>query len=122
MPAGPAPTTATRRGRSTDGGRGVPSSGTTGILHPAGPRGASSAGQVAIETALHVLGQPHPAARRERRFLAVPPGAGQRGRTGQPAGAAGEVAGGGHVADDLAPLLRRRVETDAAAPGEQVGS
>src|SRR3954470_3060454 len=32
MPAGPAPTTATRRGRSADGGVAEPSAGTTGIL------------------------------------------------------------------------------------------
>src|SRR3954470_3386629 len=103
MPAGPAPTTATRRGRSADGRRGVPSSGTTGILPCPRPPDTSSAGQVAVEAALHVLREDDLAAGRERCLPAVGLRSAQRARPGQPAGTAGEIAGRGHATDDLPP-------------------
>src|SRR3954468_20140603 len=115
MPAGPAPTTATRRGRCSVGDGATPSSDTTGILtrpRPGAPGTPplvrpddarairSDAGVVAVEAALQVLGQRDPAARGEGRLGAVLLGRRQRAGAGQPAVLPGQVARGGHGADD----------------------
>src|SRR3954452_21925104 len=122
MPAGPAPTTATRRGRSVDAAGSTPSSLTEGIL-TRGRRCApgSDAGDVAVEPAADELSHGDPAAVGQRRLAAVRRRAGLGAGAGQPAVEAVEVAVPGDRADDLLPLGRDGVEADRAAAREDVG-
>src|SRR3954470_19986220 len=116
MPAGPAPTTATRSGRPGEGAGSPPSFVTTGIL-TRGSRCApgSVAGDVLVETVADELGQADGAAVGQRRPPAVGDRPGLAGRAGQPAGQAVEFAVPGDRADHLPPVGRDSVEADRAA-------
>src|SRR3954469_680480 len=105
MPAGPAPTTATRSGRPGEGAGSTPSSLTTGILtRRSRCAPGSAAGDVLVESAADELGQAHQPAVGQRRLPAVGDRPGLAGRAGQPAGQAVEVAVPGDRADDLPPV------------------
>src|SRR4051794_12447073 len=108
MPAGPAPITATRSGRSGDGAGSTPSSLlTTRILtrrRCCAP--GSGAGDVAVQAAADELGEGDLAAVGERRPAAGRRRPGRAARPGQPAGQAVEVAVPGDRAGDLLPLVR----------------
>src|SRR4051794_21450165 len=111
MPAGPAPTTATRSGWFPDGGAEA-SSVTPRILTPRGPRAPaqrarkrpSAAGVVAVQPGDDVLAEGHPPARGQRRWIAGRRRRGQRGAAGQPGMPPGEDAARADGADDLRPL------------------
>src|SRR3954451_11714375 len=123
MPAGPAPITATRSGRSGDGAGSTPSSLlTSGILtrrRRCAP--GSDAGDVAVPAVADELGQGDLAPVGERRAAAGHRRPGRAARPGQPAGQPGEGAGPGDRAGDLLPVVRAAVEADRAAAGPQVG-
>src|SRR3954454_14603986 len=101
MPAGPAPTTATRSGWFPEGAEGAPSSDTIRILTPQGTLApaqrarvvpASAAGVVAVQVRDDVLAERHATAWDERRGAAGRRRGGQAGRSGQTDGAPGEDA------------------------------
>src|SRR4051794_28704485 len=103
MPAGPAPTTATRSGWFPEGVEGAPSSDTSCILTPRGTRApaqrarivsASGAGVVAVQAGDDVLAERHATARDGRGGAAGRRRPGQAGRPGQPVRAPGENAVG----------------------------
>src|SRR4051794_39898411 len=113
MPAGPAPTTATRSGRSGDGAGSAPSSVTTGILtRPTRCAPGSDAGDVAVQAVADELGQGDPAAVGQRWLAAVRRRLGLRAGAGQPAGEAVEAAVPGDRAGDQPPVVRQGVEAD----------
>src|SRR4051812_18200430 len=122
MPAGPAPTTATRRGRSVDAAGSTPSSLTEGNLTRGGRGGpGSDAGEGAVEPAADELGQGDPAAVGQCRLAAVRRRAGLGAGAGHPAVEAIEVAVPGDHAGDLLPLGGDGVEADRAAARDDVG-
>src|SRR4051794_12826557 len=103
MPAGPAPTTATRSGGAE------PGEDTTGILPSAATPGTRSlTGDVAVELVLDVLGERDPPRGCQRRSLADGPRAGGCAGAGQPTVEFGEGAVRGNGAGDLSPLLAAR--------------
>src|SRR3954451_22359623 len=121
MPAGPAPMTATRSGRSGEGTGPAPSLVTGGILTRRGwcAPGPSDAGDVAVEAAADVLGEGHPAPAAQRGPAAVRQRAGERARAGEPAVEPVEVAVGRDRAGDLPPLRRDGIQPDRGAAGDQ---
>src|SRR3954447_15768637 len=114
MPAGPAPTTATRSGWFPEGAEAAPSSDTTSILTPRGTRApaqrarivpASAAGVVVVKPRDDELAERHPTPRDERGGVAGGHGPGQGSRPGQPVRAPGEVAVRPHGSRDPRPLV-----------------
>src|SRR3954454_4783538 len=112
MPAGPAPITATRSGRSGDGAGSTPSSLlTSGILtrrRSCAP--GSEAGDVAVPAVADELGQGDLAAVGERRAAAGHRRAGRAARPGHPVGQLVEVAVPVDRSGDLLPVVRDGVE------------
>src|SRR3712207_1580090 len=117
MPAGPAPTTATRSGRddegAADGGGAAPSADTTRILSWPGPFApdpprdpepgarSSAAGDVVVQVAGDVLAEHDVAVGHQRVLLAGVLGLLDGHRSGEPAAQPGQDAVLLHVADDL---------------------
>src|SRR3712207_2294432 len=119
MPAGPAPTTATRSRGGGDGGPGSSSADTTRILsarvgeHQAPAAGLSLAAAVVVaEPVDDVLGEHDLAAVDQGLAQARGAGAPGGGRPGQPAVEVVQRAGLGHHAGDLPPLVAGGGESD----------